>query len=140
LNIARAMGLQLLGNRVPFSMFTMKQFRDNANPDDACYQSIVRIQRTLIEVLDLREIEEPLVIRMHDFPTQPLVQTLGLIGKADQRRRRWRVVRAAADSSILAARCQGEELGQPLMFRAGRHDGRGPRRATGRESVHLVLR
>ena len=119
LNIARAMGLQLLGNRVPFSMFTMKQFRDNADPDDACYQSIVRIQRTLIEVLDLREIEEPLVIRMHDFPTQPLVQTLGLIGKPI------RDDGVGVSYALQPIRpfwlrvAKEEDLGQPLLYRAG---------------------
>ncbi len=119
LNTARAMGLQLLGNRVPFSVFTMKQFRDNADPDFACYQSIVRIHRTLIEVLDFREIEEPLVIRMHDFPTQPLVETLGLIGKP---------IRDGGVGVSYALQpirpfwlrvAKEEELGQPLLFRAG---------------------
>jgi hypothetical protein len=119
LDIARAMGLQMLGNRVPFSVFTMKQFRDNANPDEACYQSIVRIQRTLIEVLDLREIEEPLVIRMHDFPTQPLVETLGLIGKPI------RDDGIGVSYALQPIRpfwlrvAKEEELGQPLLYRAG---------------------
>lgn len=122
LDDARAMGLQLLGNRVPFSVFTMKQFRDNADPDLACYQAIVRIHRTLVEVLDLREIEESLVIRMHDFPTQPIVETLGLIGKP---------IRADGVGIAYALQpirpfwlriAQEEELGQPLFFRAGTSD------------------
>src|ERR1700704_4559347 len=59
----------------------MKQYRDVVDPDRACYQSITRIHRTLDEVLDFREIEEPLVVHVHEFPTQPLVQKLGLVGK-----------------------------------------------------------
>jgi hypothetical protein len=71
---ARALALEILGNRVPISVYTMKQFRDNADPDAACYQSIVRVDRTLAEVLDLREIEEPMVVRINDFPTQSIVE------------------------------------------------------------------
>ena len=78
---ARALALEVLGNGVPLAFYTMKQYRDNADPDQACYQSIVRVQRTLTEVLDFREIEEPLVVRMIDFPTQAIVKLLGLVGK-----------------------------------------------------------
>lgn len=78
----RALALELLANRAPFALYTMKQFRDNADPDNACYQSIVRVAHKMIEVLDLREIEHPLVVRIHDYPTQQLVNTLGLVGKA----------------------------------------------------------
>jgi hypothetical protein len=119
LHNARALGLSLLGNRVPFSLFTMKQFRDNADPDTACYQSIVRIQRTLVEVLDLREIEEPLVIRMHDFPTQPIVAQLGLVGKPI-RDKGVGVAYALQPIRPFWIRISEEEaLGQPLVFRAG---------------------
>ncbi|MEO5818044.1 MAG: hypothetical protein ABIT20_22435 [Gemmatimonadaceae bacterium] len=119
LETARAMGLQMLGNRVPFSVFTMKQFRDNKDPDFACYQSIVRIQRTLIEVLDLREIEAPLVIRMHDFPTQPLVQTLGLIGKPIKDDGIGVSFALQPVRPFWLRVAKEEELGQPLLFRAG---------------------
>ncbi len=78
---ARALALELLANRSPIALYTMKQFRDNADPDNACYQSIVRAQHKLVEVLDMREIEHSLVVRIHDYPTQQLVNTLGLISK-----------------------------------------------------------
>jgi hypothetical protein len=78
----RALALELLANRSPIALYTMKQFRDNADPDNACYQSIVRAHNKFVEVLDMREIEQPLVVRIHDYPTQQLVNTLGLIGKA----------------------------------------------------------
>jgi hypothetical protein len=115
---ARAIALQLLGNRVPFSIFTMKQFRDNADPDFACYQSIVKIQRTLVEVLDLREIEEPLVIRMHDFPTQPIVKQLGLIGKPIRDDGVGVAYALQPIRPFWIRVTKEEELGQPLLYRA----------------------
>ena len=79
LNVARALAIDLLANRVPFSLYTMKQFRDVADADDACYQAIIRVPRTLPEIIDIREIEDPLLVHVHEFPTQPLVEMLGLV-------------------------------------------------------------
>ena len=50
-------------------MFALKQFRDVVDPAKACYQSLVRVSRAFEEVVDLREIEETLRVRIHDFPT-----------------------------------------------------------------------
>lgn len=60
---------------------TMKQFRDGAHPEDACYQSLVGLRREFKRVHDFREIEEKLTVRIHDYPTQPIVEDLGLIAK-----------------------------------------------------------
>ena len=79
LKTSRAMAIELLGNRLPLAFYTMKQFRDVADADKACYQAIVRVPHVFSEVLDLREIEEPVVVRIHEFPTQPLVEMLGLV-------------------------------------------------------------
>ena len=80
-NIARALALELLGNKVPVSLYTLKQFRDVADPTKACYQSLVRVSRLFDEVLDLREIEETIRVRIHDFPTLKLVESLGIWAK-----------------------------------------------------------
>jgi hypothetical protein len=77
--ISRALALELLGNRVPISLYTLKQIRDVADPGKACYQSLVRVSRILHEVFDLREIEETLQVRIHDFPTLQVVESLGII-------------------------------------------------------------
>ncbi len=76
-----ALALEPLANGQPFALYTMKQFRDVADPARACYQSIVRVARSLKNVYDLREIEEPLIVRLHEFPTQPMVERLGLVGQ-----------------------------------------------------------
>ncbi|MBL8983768.1 MAG: hypothetical protein JNL26_16390 [Gemmatimonadetes bacterium] len=79
MDVARALSLELLGNKVPLSLYTLKQFRDVADPTKACYQSLVRVRRTLSEVHDVREIERPLTVRITDYPTLPIVQMLGLV-------------------------------------------------------------
>lgn len=116
---ARALALEILGNRVPISVYTMKQFRDNADPDSACYQSIVRVDRTLAEVLDLREIEGPMVVRINDFPTQSIVELLGLVaattpGQGVGLRYSLQPIRPFWMRVTME-----EALGKPLRYRAG---------------------
>ncbi len=126
----RALALELLGNRVPVALYTLKQFRDNADPDNACYQSLVQVNETLYEVLDIREIERPITVRMHDFPTQALVETLGLIGKP---------VRGDGLGISYALQpvrpfwmrvTKDQHLGQPLWYRASTEKWARPREGT----------
>ncbi|MGP1676449.1 MAG: hypothetical protein ACTS6J_04750 [Burkholderiales bacterium] len=113
------LGLSLLQNEFPFAIYTLKQFRDVTDPDKACYQSIACIPRTIKDVLDLREVEEPLTLVVHEFPTQPIVSLLGLVGFT-----------AASDSSGIAYAMQPlrpfvirmtmqEGLGEYLLARSG---------------------
>jgi len=78
---ARALALELLGNKIPVSLFALKQVRDVVDPSRACYQSLVRVSRMLEEIVDLREIEETLRVRIHDFPTFNPVESLGIVAK-----------------------------------------------------------
>jgi hypothetical protein len=80
-NTARALALELLGNQTAIALFALKQFRDVADPGKACYQSFERVSRSLEEVVDLREIEETLRVRIHDFPTLNPVESLGIFAK-----------------------------------------------------------
>jgi hypothetical protein len=78
LKVARALALELLGNQTPFAMYTLKQFRDAADPDKACYQSLLRVPRSLREVFDVREIEETWSVRIYDYPSLSIVEELGI--------------------------------------------------------------
>jgi hypothetical protein len=78
LKIARALSLELLGNFVPFSIYTLKQFPDVADPDKACFQSLVRVGRTLTEITGVEEIEQTLTIRLYGYPDFDIVQELGI--------------------------------------------------------------
>ncbi|HTA46107.1 MAG TPA: hypothetical protein VK789_26870 [Bryobacteraceae bacterium] len=77
--VARALALELLGNQIPFNIYTLKQFRDISDPDKACYQSLVRVSRVLREDFNVVEIEKTLVVRIHDYPSLSIVKTLGLV-------------------------------------------------------------
>jgi hypothetical protein len=88
--VAQALAIELLGssglterpeNRPSVSFYTLKQFRDIADPQKACYQSLIRAPLVFDEVFDVQEIEETLRIRIHEFPAFPLVEKLGLVGK-----------------------------------------------------------
>ncbi|MFT3768302.1 MAG: hypothetical protein QM820_22865 [Minicystis sp.] len=78
---ARALALEVLANEQPLNVLTMKQFRDGDDPDAACYQSLVQIQHKLQRIQDLREIEGRIYVRIHDYASQPIVRTLGLVHK-----------------------------------------------------------
>jgi hypothetical protein len=114
-----ALALELLGNNQPFALFTLKQFRDVSDPDRACYQALVRVSRAFRELHDLREIEQPLAVTVHDFPTQQLCKRLGLVG-----------AKLSEDPSGIAWELEPvrpfwvrvtltEGLGEPLLWRSG---------------------
>jgi hypothetical protein len=119
---ARHLALQILGNHVPVSLYTMKQFRDVTDPDNACYQAIVCVPRILDEVLDIREMEQPMTVRIHEFPTEPLVATLGLVGKLVQDDGAGMVYAIQPVRPFSLNVTMDEELGVRLMSRAGRLD------------------
>lgn len=77
--VARTLSMELLGNRMPFSLYSLKQIRDVAQPNKACYQSLQRTQRIIHELLDIREIEETLELRIRDFPSLNMVDQLGIL-------------------------------------------------------------
>ena len=77
--MARALSLELLGNRTPFAIYTLKQIRDVREPNKACYQEFLRVPRVLKEVFGVEEIEETLVVHLHDFPSLKIAETLGII-------------------------------------------------------------
>lgn len=83
---ARALALTVLAGDVPLNSFTLKQFRDVTWPEDACYQSVVRIQNVITQLYDLREIEDPIHVQIREYPTLPIMRMLGLVGHlaADQ--------------------------------------------------------
>jgi hypothetical protein len=75
----RALALEILGNGQALNQFSFKQFRDAASTELACYQALVR-RRTIIErVHDLREMEDRTHVKVHQYPTQPIVEKLGLV-------------------------------------------------------------
>ena len=67
--------------RVPVSFYTLKQFRDVADPGKACYQALMRAPVVFDEIFDIQEIRQTLRVRIHDFPSLNLVERLGIVAK-----------------------------------------------------------
>lgn len=75
----RALAAEPLGNAMPINHFSLKQFRDTGEPLRACYQSLVRSETVLERVHDIEEIPENLTVAIHRYPTEPIVDKLGLV-------------------------------------------------------------
>jgi hypothetical protein len=75
----QALALELLGNQESWNHYGFKQFRDGQHSDQACYQAIVERSSHIDQLHTLEEIEDPLYLNLHHYPTQPIAETLGLI-------------------------------------------------------------
>jgi hypothetical protein len=117
--VARALALELLGNRVPVALYSLKQFRDVADPEKACYQSLVRVPRVFKEIFDLKEIEQTIVVHLQDFPTLKIVEALGLIATTLQETGAGIVYAAQAVRPFYIRATVDEPLSQGLASRAG---------------------
>lgn len=119
LDDARALAAGLLTGQMPFSILTLKQFRDAQRPSDACYQSLSEIDRTIQRVYDLREIESRVIVRIHRYANRPIMESLGLLSK-------WTDFSGAAPVDCFQAMrpfwmkvAMREELGCRVLWRAG---------------------
>ena len=70
--------LELLAHGAPINSLVLKQYRAGDDVGKACYQALVRTQRSIQRIYDLREIEERVHVRLHRYPGHPIAQTLGL--------------------------------------------------------------
>ncbi len=75
---AKALALEVLGHGAPINWLVLKQHRDAAEVDKACYQALVCTARSITRIYDIREIEDRVHVRVHRCAGHPLVQTLGL--------------------------------------------------------------
>ncbi len=116
------LALEILGNGMPISYYTLKQYRDVAAPHTACYQALVRVQRTLTEVRDLREIEEPLTVFIQDYPSRPIVETLGLVAQAVPGDGQGLTYALQPQRPFWLSVTMDESLGENLAYRAGGYD------------------
>jgi len=78
---AKALALELLANGKPFNQITFKQFRDAHNIERACYQALVNTETCFDYLWDLQLIEHKLHVCIDEYPSQPIVEQLGLVVK-----------------------------------------------------------
>lgn len=115
----RTMALEILTNGRPLNIVTLKQFRDVKDPETACYQSLVVIERKVEQIFDLREIEGSMFVSIFDYPSQPIVTTLGLVTKAVRQVEGGRAHMVEPVRPFWIEVAMREELGETIQSRAG---------------------
>jgi hypothetical protein len=116
---ARDLAVEVLAGRLPISMLTVKQFRDVAEPDCACYQALVRCDRVIRRLYDLREIESRVHLRIHRNPAIDVVARLGLSVKCTETTEAGVVDIIQPIRPFWARVAMREDLGQTLCSRTG---------------------
>ncbi len=115
-----AMAIAVLAGELPIRYYTLKQYRDVAESEKACYQSLVSISRWVKNLRDLCEIESPLSLCIHEYPSQPIVELLGLVTKLSIREGQGGVVHELEPIRPFWFRADlREDLGQRMAYRCG---------------------
>lgn len=79
LQTAQALALEVLARKFPLNVITLKQIRGAEHPDHAVYQALLEFEYQFERVIDVREIEGDLLVRINDFSSERIVERLGLI-------------------------------------------------------------
>jgi len=74
----KALSLEFLVNGKAINRLAIKEYRDSWELDRACYQAIVIVANTITAIYDMREIEDPVFVRLYRWPTVPIADLLGL--------------------------------------------------------------
>ena len=72
----------LCPNRESLNFLTLKQYRGTEWTDRACYQALVLLQKKIESIFDIREMHGNAHVKIHQYPTMPIGETLGLKVKA----------------------------------------------------------
>jgi hypothetical protein len=75
---AKALALELLAHEGPINWINLKQYRDAADMERACYQAAVHTTRSITRIYDIREIEHSVHVRLHRLSGHPIAEALGL--------------------------------------------------------------
>lgn len=110
----------VLAQKQPVRVLTLKQFRDAHNPQTACYQSIVEIKRTINHVHNISEIDDGLYVRIYRHPSLPIVEKLGLVPMMDDSERNSKFAQIFQPLRPFWIRMSlTESLGENLFVHAG---------------------
>lgn len=82
LDVARAHAVDVLGDQAPIPFVALKQFRDVASPDRACYQALIEVEQRLLRVERVEEIGAPLEVVLFDYESMPIAKVLGLVDRS----------------------------------------------------------
>ena len=74
----KTLALEVLALGSPINWVHLKNYRDAQDLKHACYQGLVKRNRIITRIRDIREIEQRVHISIHKYPVHPIQQTLGL--------------------------------------------------------------
>jgi len=74
----KSTGMEVLFRGQPLNHIALKQFRDAKDPFDACLQTINVYPESVERIHDMRSIDDAVYVAIHKYPTQPIVDRLGL--------------------------------------------------------------
>ena len=77
--VGRARSIDFLADQKAFRFISLKQFRDVARPEKACYQALIEVEQRLLSVDRIEEITYPLDVGIVEYESMPLVRMLGLV-------------------------------------------------------------
>src|SRR5262249_24762244 len=75
---ATALALEILAHGAPINRISLKQYPDAEDVEEACYQVLVNTRRSITHIYDIREILDPVHVRLHHIPLHPIARVLGL--------------------------------------------------------------
>jgi len=76
--VSRMLALELMTQQNAFNFIYLKQYRGAEDPNSFCYQAYVNAVRTVHSVLEMQEILDPVLIRLHKYPDHNIRDALGL--------------------------------------------------------------
>ncbi|HRI65561.1 MAG TPA: hypothetical protein PK156_15035 [Polyangium sp.] len=114
-----ALSIEPIMAGIPLNIYTLKQFRDTYCPDNAAYQAIVRTPIKVCHLRDLREAEEPMHVKIREYPSQPIVTLLGLVATLAHEQDGGVVYDLRPVRPFWLKMEWFQELGQNLWFRSG---------------------
>ena len=115
----KALSLEVLAHNEPLNEVTLKQFRDAAAPNDACYQALVLSQRFLDEIYEIHEIDDRMHVRLYQYPSLPIVDILGLRVKSREALGATIIDQLQPIRPFWMHLALRQELGKNLCWRAG---------------------
>jgi hypothetical protein len=75
---ATALALEILVHGEPINRLSLKQYPDAEDVEEACYQALVNTQRSITHIYEIREILDPVHVRLHRVAGLPIADVLGL--------------------------------------------------------------
>lgn len=74
----KALAFEILANGQSINTLALKQMRHTEDPFGACYQALALGSERIESITDIREIENRIHVIVSQYPSQPIVELLGL--------------------------------------------------------------